>query len=165
MVIADIIIISLTLISCFIGLSRGFIKELLSTSKWLLASYVAFITFEKTKMILSKFLKDSAILDLLAGGLIFAIVFFFLSVIFNYLSKIINTSDLGFIDKLLGSCFGFTRIMVILALTLIIYNNIFFNEKKPDWMIGSYSIEYIEKATKCIQNNFLNINLKNDIIT
>ena len=76
MVIFDIITISLTLISSLLGLSRGFIKELLSTSKWLLASFVAFISFEKTKIILSKFFKDSAILDLIAGGSIFILTFY-----------------------------------------------------------------------------------------
>ena len=105
MAIFDIIIISLTLISSLLGLSRGFIKELLSTSKWLLASFVAYISFEKTKIILSKFLKDSAILDLIAGGSIFILIFVLLSIIFNFLSKIINTGSLGTIDKLLGFFF------------------------------------------------------------
>ena len=160
MAIFDIIIISLTLISSLLGLSRGFIKELLSTSKWLLASFVAYISFEKTKIILSKFLKDSAILDLIAGGSIFILTFVLLSIIFNFLSKIINTGSLGTIDKLLGFFFGFARIIIIFSLTLVIYNNIFFNREKPVWITDSFSIEYIEKATIYFQNIFLNINLK-----
>ena len=76
MVITDIIIILLTAISCLLGLSRGFIKELLSTSKWLLSAYFAFIFLGKTKIFLSKFLKDSAIIDLIAGGSIFILSFF-----------------------------------------------------------------------------------------
>ena len=165
MAIFDIIIISLTLISSLLGLSRGFIKELLSTSKWLLASFVAFITFEKTKIILSKFIKDSAILDLIAGGSIFILTFILLSIIFNFLSKILRTGDLGILDKTLGLVFGFARIIIVLSLTLIIYNHIFFNHDKPVWITDSVSIEYIEKVNKYFENKFLDINLKNDIIT
>ena len=63
MPIVDFIIISLAIFSSLLGLSRGFIKEFLSLTKWLLSIYLAFISFEKTKIILSSFLKDSAVLD------------------------------------------------------------------------------------------------------
>ena len=165
MVITDIIVILLTAISCLLGLSRGFIKELLSSSKWLLSAYFAFIFLGKTKIFLSKFLKDSAIIDLIAGGLIFILSFFLLSIIFNFLSKILRTGDLGILDKTLGLLFGFARIVIVLSLALIIYNYIFFNHAKPVWITDSVSIKYIEKVNKYFENKFLDINLKNDIIT
>ena len=63
MAIFDFIFLTLTIFSSFLGLSRGFVKEFLSLIKWLSSLYIAFISFEKTKIILSNFLKDSEILD------------------------------------------------------------------------------------------------------
>ena len=88
MPIADFVFISLAIFSSLLGLSRGFIKEFLSLSKWLLSLYISLISFEKTKIILSGYLKDTAILDLIAGVSAFLLSFLILSIIFNFLSKI-----------------------------------------------------------------------------
>lgn len=165
MAIADLIILFLTLFSSLLGLSRGFIKEFLSLTKWLLSLYIAFISFEKTRNILSQFLKDSAILDLVAGSLIFLLIFIFLSIIFNFLSKIISIKSLNFLDKTLGFLFGLLRIILILSLVTIIYNDVFYNEKKPYWVDNSFSIQYIEKISIYLKKEFLNFNLNDDIIT
>ena len=87
MPIADFVFISLAIFSSLLGLSRGFIKEFLSLSKWLLSLYISLISFEKTKIILSGYLKDTAILDLIAGVSAFLLSFLILSIIFNFLSK------------------------------------------------------------------------------
>ena len=55
MPVVDFIFLSLTIFSSLLGLSRGFVKEFLSLTKWLLSLYIAVISFEKTKIILSGF--------------------------------------------------------------------------------------------------------------
>ena len=126
MPIVDFIIISLAIFSSLLGLSRGFIKEFLSLTKWLLSIYLAFISFEKTKIILSSFLKDSAVLDLIAAASVFLLMFLILSIIFNFLSKILSLKGIDFIDKSLGFLFGFIRMILIYSLIFIIYTDIFF---------------------------------------
>ena len=165
MLITDITIISLTLLSSLLGASRGFVKEFLSITKWIISGYITFITFEKAKNIYEEILKDSPILDFIAGGSVFILCFLILSIFFNFLSKIINLHSLGFTDKLLGLIFGFLRIILIFSLTFILYENIFFNHDKPSWMINSFSIEYIEKLSEYLENKLPEINLKIDMIT
>ena len=145
MPIVDFIIISLAIFSSLLGLSRGFIKEFLSLTKWLLSIYLAFISFEKTKIILSSFLKDSAVLDLIAAASVFLLMFLILSIIFNFLSKILSLKGIDFIDKSLGFLFGFIRMILIYSLIFIIYTDIFYNQQKPAWFNDSHSIKYIEK--------------------
>ena len=118
MPIVDFIIISLAIFSSLLGLSRGFIKEFLSLTKWLLSIYLAFISFEKTKIILSSFLKDSAVLDLIAAASVFLLMFLILSIIFNFLSKILSLKGIDFIDKSLGFLFGFIRIILIYSFSI-----------------------------------------------
>ena len=165
MTIFDFIFLSLTIFSSFLGLSRGFIKEFLSLIKWLLSLYIAFISFEKTKIILSNFLKDSEILDLIAATSTFLITFLILTFIFNFLSKFLSLKGIGFIDKFLGFLFGFLRMILIFSLLFIIYTDVFYNQEQPAWFNDSYSIKYIDKLSVYFKKKFLEFNLNNDIIT
>ena len=159
------IFFSLTIFSSLIGLSRGFIKEFLSLTKWLLSLYIAFVSFEKTKIILSSFLKDTEIIDLIAAISTFLLTFLILSFIFNFVSKFLSLKGIGFIDKFLGFLFGSLRMILIFSLIFIIYTDIFYNQEKPTWFNDSYSIEYIDKLSVYLKKKFLEFNLNNDIIT
>jgi len=165
MPVVDFIFFSLTIFSSLIGLSRGFVKEFLSLTKWLLSLYIAFVSFEKTKIILSNFLKDSEILDLIAAISTFLLIFLILSLIFNFVSKFLSLKGIGFIDKSLGFLFGSLRMILIFSLIFIIYTDIFYNQEKPTWFNDSYSIEYIDKLSVYLKKKFLEFNLNNDIIT
>ena len=102
MPIVDFIFLSLTIFSSLLGLSRGFVKEFLSLTKWLVSIYISYISFEKAKIVLSSFLKDTTILDLIAAATIFILVFIILTINFNFLSKILSIKGMDFINKTLG---------------------------------------------------------------
>ena len=163
MPVVDFIFLSLTIFSSYLGLSRGFVKEFLSLSKWLLSLYIAVISFEKTKIILSEFLKDTEILDLIAATSVFVLAFLILTFIFNFLFKFLSIKKIGFIDKSLGCLFGFLRMILIFSILFIIYNDIFYNEEKPEWFNDSYSIKYIEKVSIYFKKKFLEFNSNNVI--
>ena len=127
MPIADFIILFLTGVSALLGLSRGFVKEFLSLAKWVSSLYLAFLSYEKTKTILSSFLKESEVLDLLAASISFILIFLILSIIFNFLSRILTIKGIDFIDKFFGFVFGFLRMILIFSLLFIIYTDIFHN--------------------------------------
>ena len=163
MPVVDFIFLSLTIFSSLLGLSRGFVKEFLSLTKWLLSLYIAFISFEKTKIILSGFLKDTEILDLITAISVFVLAFLILTFIFNFLFKFLSIKKIGFIDKSLGCLFGFSRMILIFSILFIIYNDIFYNEEKPEWFNDSYSIKYIEKVSIYLKKKFLEFNSNNVI--
>ena len=165
MPIVDFIFLSLAIVSSLLGLSRGFVKEFLSLTKWFLSVYISYISFEKTKIIFSSFLKDTAVIDLIAATTVFILVFIILSIIFNFLSKILSIKGIDFIDKTLGFVFGFLRIILIFSLLFIIYTDVFYNHEKPRWFNDSYSIKYIEKVSIYFKKKFLEFNLNNDMIT
>ena len=164
MIIIDIVIIGLSVLSSLLGLIRGFVKEFLSLTKWLLSAYITYISFEQIKSFLSAYIRDTIIIEFLASGVVFGIIFLILSIIFNFISRIINTKSLRLIDKILGFSFGFLRIILIFSLIFIIYKNIFFDITEPDWISDSFFIEYIDSTSKYIQKNILDLDLNNDII-
>ena len=129
------------------------------------ALYLAFLSYEKTKTILSSFLKESEVLDLLAASISFILIFLILSIIFNFLSRILTIKGIDFIDKFFGFVFGFLRMILIFSLLFIIYTDIFHNLEKPTWFNDSYSIKYIDKVSFYLKKKFLEFNPNNDIIT
>ena len=165
MAIFDLIFLSLTLISSLLGLSRGLVKEFLSLAKWIISLYLALVSLDKTKFFLSNYLKDNALVDLISGIIVFSFFYLILSILFNFLSKIFSMKSLAFIDKTLGCFFGFLRMILIFSLFFIIYSDVFYNSEKPYWLNDSYSIKYIEKVSIYVKKKFLDLNLKDDIIT
>ena len=165
MPVADIICFSLIFLSSILGLSRGFVKEFLSLTKWILSLYLAFISYEKTRIVLSTFLKDTEILDVIAASATFLLFFLLLTIIFNMLSRILSVKGIDFIDKSFGFLFGFLRMVLILSLIFIIYTDVFHNVIKPAWFNDSYSVKYIEKVSIYLKKKFLEFNINNDIIT
>ena len=163
MPVIDFIFLSLTIFSSLLGLSRGFVKEFLSLTKWLLSLYIAFISFEKTKIILSEFLKNTEILDLITAISVFVLAFLILTFIFNFLFKFLSIKKIGFIDKSLGCLFGFLRMILIFSLLFIIYNDVFYTKERPKWFNDSYSIKYIEKVSIYFKKKFLEFNSNNVI--
>ena len=61
MPIVDFIFLSLTIFSSLLGLSRGFVKEFLSLTKWFISAYLSYLSFEKAKILRSEIHKDSTI--------------------------------------------------------------------------------------------------------
>jgi hypothetical protein len=53
--------------------------------------------------------------------------------------------------------------ILIFSILLIIYNDIFYNEEKPEWFNDSYSIKYIEKVSIYFKKKFLEFNSNNVI--
>ena len=76
MIIIDIVIIGLSVLSSLLGLIRGFVKEFLSLTKWLLSAYITYISFEQIKSFLSAYIRDTIIIEFLASGVVFGIIFF-----------------------------------------------------------------------------------------
>ncbi len=161
----DIIFFSLTIISSLLGLSRGLVKEFLSLAKWVISLYLAFVSLDKVKLFLSNYLKETALIDLISGIIIFSFFYIILSILFNFISKLFSMKSLAIVDKTLGCFFGFLRMILIFSLIFIIYSDVFYNTEKPNWLNDSYSIKYIEKVSIYIKKKILDLNLKNDIIT
>jgi len=126
MPVVDFIFFSLTIFSSLIGLSRGFVKEFLSLTKWLLSLYIAFVSFEKTKIILSSFLKDTEIIDLIA-----AISTFLLTFLIGGVSLTFEHPELKQLSKTIYNYIGGVAIipeLMALAAALSLYTATFIAE-------------------------------------
>ena len=138
----DIIIISIILISSIVATFRGFIKEFFSVISWILSIVIAFDFFEKSKSILSEYITQKIIIDIIAFGIPFIIVFLICNLLSTWLSTKFNTSDILF-DKFFGFLFGAFRGILVIILLYIGFKYLI-GENLPAFLIDAYSFQYLE---------------------
>lgn len=125
----DYAIIAVLILSVFIGLLRGFIKETLSLVSWVAAAWVAALTYKSAANWLTPYINVEAVRQVAA----FLIIFFACIVIgsmLNFLmSIIVNKSGLGGTDRVLGIAFGLGRGVLVVALVLLVVRLTSFKEQ------------------------------------
>ena len=116
---AIILVVGLSVIT---GLMRGFVKELIALSIWIIAIWIGF----KYSSVLSASLKPYIPDNTLRGALSFIVLLFgvlILGGLLNMLlSLILNRSGLKGTDRLLGMGFGFVRGTFIVVLLIGVIN-------------------------------------------
>jgi membrane protein required for colicin V production len=118
---ADFIIVAVLVISVFLGIVRGFVREAVALLTWLAAVWVAWRYSSWTHVYFGGHL-DSPELKIWAGRVVvFILVLLVGSVIGSVASWATRTAaGLSFADRLLGMLFGFTRGAVIIGLAVIV---------------------------------------------
>lgn len=118
---ADWLIVGILILSCLIGLKRGFVKEALSLLCWLAAAAVA-ISFHKSLATLLNELIATASLRHMAAFAGLFLVTLLVGALVNYLlSALVKMTGLSGTDRLLGMLFGLARGgVVVLALVLLL---------------------------------------------
>ncbi|MBR1944633.1 MAG: CvpA family protein [Alphaproteobacteria bacterium] len=112
----DISIILVIFISTLIGFCRGAIRELLTIVSWTGAILLTIFFFPFGKSIISNFIQQPLLVDLITYVVVF-IVFLVVLSAFTYLfSNIVKNSALAIPNRLCGGIFGILRGVIILAL-------------------------------------------------
>lgn len=118
--VTDYSIIAVILVSTLISLVRGFLKELLSLIIWILGFWIAIKLYPMVAASLEGYIDNVAIRDIVSFAGIFLLVLI-LGALFNYfLSFIIVKSGLSGTDRLLGTIFGCTRGILLVAIILLL---------------------------------------------
>jgi membrane protein required for colicin V production len=102
----DLVVLGILLISGVIAWHRGFLKETLSVSAWLMAALVAVFVWPITKPFARALIQPNFVADILALIGVFFIVLIPVSFISFRLSEMVKGSRAGPLDKSLGFVFG-----------------------------------------------------------
>ena len=133
---ADIVIISIVLLSLIFGWLRGITKEVLSIVAWVGGIYLAIILFPYTKELARSYINHGLIADFVTVCGLFVLFLTIIS-IFNYFcSNFIKKSVLNITDKALGAIFGIVRGMLIVAILDLVIAQYMLNET-PKWIEDS----------------------------
>ena len=154
----DWIIIILLLITSIIGLSNGFIKELINVFIWALS--ILFSLLVINNLLIFNLVVQNVIIMILIFFILFISSFIILKlIIYYFVNDLKNISTLYYINNIFGLIFGFVKglFLILLSTSGVIYlfyttkdfppffkNSLFFEP------IKTYSIKVIEKIVNFI---------------
>lgn len=114
------IVIAVVLGFCFIrGVFRGLIRELSSILGVFGGFYAAYTYYTFLATPLSRWISNSAYLNILSFLIIFCVVFFGISALGLVIRYILNSASLGWVDRICGTGFGGIKGILIVSVLLL----------------------------------------------
>tara|TARA_B110000967_G_C18877507_1_gene559206 strand:+ start:1493 stop:1987 length:495 start_codon:yes stop_codon:yes gene_type:complete len=116
----DFIIIGIVALSALISLVRGFVKESISLTSWVLAGFIALRYFEPLAQLLEPYISSPTIRSGSGFGILFVCTLI-VGAIVNYIaSQMVSKTGLSGTDKSLGVVFGAARGVLIVTMVVLL---------------------------------------------
>lgn len=156
--ILDIVLIAMMLISGLLAMIRGFSREILSISSWVIAALAGYFFYGSLSPTVNNFLVQNVsslpeiLSDIIAGLIIFIIVLIVVSLITYKIADFIVDSRIGVLDRTLGFIFGAVRgLLLIVVMYMFVIN--FMPDSTPSWVVNAKSSSMLRSIGEGIQNN------------
>jgi membrane protein required for colicin V production len=131
----DAVVGGVVVISAVLAFARGFAREMMSIVGWVGAAVVAFFFARRVEPlvkelpVLGGFLAESCELALIAAfAVVFAVALIVVSVFTPLLSSLIRRTAVSGVDQSVGLLFGVARGALLVAIGLIIYEQVMVND-------------------------------------
>jgi len=148
----DYAVLGVLLISSFISLIRGFVREALSLVGWVLSFWVA-LTFSGglSEMLASSI--DNSSFRLITAFVALFVMSLIVSTVVNFFAvRLVQRTGLSGTDRLLGVVFGFLR-GVLLVSVLVLLSGLTALPKEPMWQESALLFRF--QAIAVLMRDFL----------
>ena len=127
--------------------TKGFMRSLLSFSKWLLALIITIILVPKMNPWVQNYIESQFVADIGLGVFIYIVSLFIIINIGKAISKAVTWSGLGSVDKTFGLIFGIFKGYIICVCVFSLLNWFYPHQKWPLKTEGTYSYQVIYKGS------------------
>ena len=131
----DGVVAGVVIVSALLAYARGFMREIMSIVGWIAAAVLAFIFAGQVEPLVKEipvvggFLTESCELAIIAAfAAVFALALVVVSIFTPLFAGLIRASALGPVDSALGFLFGALRGVVLVAIALIVYEQVMVND-------------------------------------
>ena len=136
--------------------AKGFMRSLLSFSKWILALIITIILMPKLNPWVQDYIESKFITDIGLGIFIYIVSLFVIINIGKAISSAVTWAGLGSVDKTFGLFFGIFKGYVICVCIFSLLNWFYPHQKWPLKAEGTYSFEIIYKGSEFLIDEFPN---------
>lgn len=148
---ADVIVIAVLLISAGLAFFRGLVHEVLAIAAWIGAALATLYFFLPAQSISRQLIAIPLIADIVAGVVIFLLTLIVLTVFSRMLSKRVQDSSLGALDRSLGFVFGLLRGAVIVCIAWLVMIWLLPPAEQPDWVQQARSRPLVEAGADALR--------------
>ena len=154
----DGVVAIIIILSALLAYSRGFVREALAISGWIIATFVAFVFADQVTPLVRQvpvvgdFIGDSCELNVIASfAAIFAVVLVIASIFTPLFSSVIQRSIFGGLDQALGFVFGAFRGILLVAVGFFVYQTVL-QAQNVEVIENSRAIAVFSNLTSSIEN-------------
>jgi membrane protein required for colicin V production len=140
--IADYVILGVVIVSTFISLIRGFIKEMMSLIVWVVAFVAAMRFCHNLASIFAPYIKSPSLQVIASFIVIVLVVLIFGAILNSLLSMLISKTGLSGLDRTLGMLFGCARGVLLIAVVLLLISTTAFVQ--DEWWKQSILIPHFQ---------------------
>jgi membrane protein required for colicin V production len=116
----DVIFVAVMVLSLFVGIWRGLLRELLSLASWLAAAYLAWRFHRPLMEQLAGVISSAGARQAAAVLLMFVGALFVLALLSHLLVSLLKRSPLRGTDRVLGAVFGAARGLILVTATVLL---------------------------------------------
>ena len=135
---ADWLIIVVLVLSALVSLWRGFVREAISLSLWVIAFIIAMTFHPNLSFVLSKWITVEAIQKVIAFAGLFISTLFVGGLLAQILSSVVKKVGLGALDRLLGMVFGVLRGCIIIVVVIVLLPQVVAVEEQQWWSQSAF---------------------------
>jgi membrane protein required for colicin V production len=149
--IVDIIVIAVIALSALFAFIRGFLREILSIGAWVAAGLATWFGLPVLRPFGRQYIEIELIADVATGVVIFVVILVVASIISHFLTKGVRESALGPLDRSLGLLFGVFRGALIVCFALLIFDNFYAPENRPDWLKDARTLPVVQAGADILR--------------
>ena len=135
----DIVLIGVMLVSGFLAMVRGFMREVLSIAAWVLAALVTLYAYGKLLPHARQYFNNDIFAAVAVIGGLFLGTLLVVSVLTIRISDMVLDSRVGALDRTLGFLFGLGRGLVIVVIAFQFFTWLVPDRSQPEWIRSAKS--------------------------
>ncbi len=135
----DIVLIVVMLISGLLAMVRGFMREVLSISAWVLAALATVYSYSKLLPHAKQYFNNDIVAAAAVVGGVFLGTLLTVSVLTVRISDMVLDSRVGALDRTLGFLFGLGRGLVIVVVAFQFFTWLVPDRSQPEWVKSAKS--------------------------
>jgi membrane protein required for colicin V production len=135
----DIVLIVVMLVSGLLAMVRGFMREVLSITAWVLAAVATLYSYAKLLPYAKQYFNNDIVATAVVVGGVFMLTLLVVSVLTIRISDMVLDSRVGALDRTLGFLFGLGRGLLIVVVAYAFFDWLVPDRSKPDWVMRAKS--------------------------
>ena len=135
----DIVLIVVMLVSGLLAMVRGFMREVLSITAWLLAAAATLYSYGKLLPLAKQYFNNDIVAAVAVVGGVFLLTLLIVSVLTIRVSDMVLDSRVGALDRTLGFLFGLGRGLIIVVIAFQFFTWLVPDRSQPEWVRGAKS--------------------------
>lgn len=148
----DVVLVAVMLISGLLAMIRGFIREVLSITAWVLAAAATLYSYNKLLPAATAYFNSDLIAKATVVGGVFLVTLLVVSIITVRLSDMVLDSRVGALDRTLGFLFGLGRGLIIVVVAYGFFDWLVPAKSQPAWVTDAKSKVFLASTADWLRS-------------